>query len=284
LDKGVTDFERSWFMFSVRRAACAFALALTAAAPASAGVGDLLVAPTRLVLDGRRSTELVLNNIGDEPATYRISVEFRRMKADGTLEEVKDPTPAEQAAADMIVYAPRRVTLAPHEPQTIRIAARAPQGLADGEYRVHLLLRAVPPPQPVAPTDGEAPKGVQLRLIPIYGVTIPVIVRLGNLDAKASIADVKLESFNGKPAVGLELSRSGTRSTFGDIRVYAPGVKAPVALARGVAVYTEVNDRHVIVPFDDKLKAPVSGPVTIDYVETFDDGNKTIAETKAVLH
>ena len=40
----------------------------------------------------------------------------------------------------------------------------------------------------------------------------------------------------------------------------------------------------MIVPFDDKLKAPVSGPVTIDYVETFDDGNKTIAETKAVLH
>lgn len=271
-------------MFSVRRAACALAFALTAASPAFAGVGDLLVAPTRLVLDGRRSTELVLNNIGDEPATYRISVEFRRMKADGTLEVVTDPSPAEKAAADMIVYAPRRVTLAPHEPQTIRIAARAPQGLADGEYRVHLLLRAVPPPDPVVPAEGEQPKGVQLRLIPIYGVTIPIIVRLGNLDAKASIADVKLETWNGKPAVGLDLGRTGTRSTFGDIRVYEPGVKAPVALARGVAVYTEINGRHVIVPFDDKLKAPVSGPVTIDYVETFDDGNKTIAETQAVLH
>ena len=46
---------------------------------AEAGVGDLLVAPTRIVLDGRKGTEVVLNNIGDEPATYRISVEFRRM-------------------------------------------------------------------------------------------------------------------------------------------------------------------------------------------------------------
>ena len=115
-------------------------------------------------------------------------------------------------------------------------------------------------------------------------MTIPVIVRLGNLDAKAAIGDVKLETFNGKPAVGLELSRTGTRSTFGDIRVYKPGIKTPVALARGVAVYTEVNDRHVIVPFDDKLQAPVSGPVTVDYVETFDDGNKTIAEAPTVLH
>ena len=72
-------------------------------APAHAGVGDLLVAPTRLVLDGRRGTELVLNNIGDEPATYRISVEFRRMNPDGTLAEVKEPNAEEKAAGDMIV-------------------------------------------------------------------------------------------------------------------------------------------------------------------------------------
>ena len=59
------------------------AAGLTAAAllptAAGAGVGDLLVAPTRLVLDGRRGAEIILNNIGDEPATYRVSVEFRRM-------------------------------------------------------------------------------------------------------------------------------------------------------------------------------------------------------------
>ena len=110
------------------------------AAPAEAGVGDLLVAPTRIILDGRSGTEIVLNNVGDEPATYRISVEFRRMTADGQLADVSEPTPQEKAAADMIVYAPRRVTLAPHEPQSIRIAARPPQGLPDGEYRVHLVV------------------------------------------------------------------------------------------------------------------------------------------------
>ena len=44
------------------------------------------------MLDGRKGTEIVLNNIGDEPATYRISVEFRRMTADGDLEDVADPT------------------------------------------------------------------------------------------------------------------------------------------------------------------------------------------------
>ena len=115
------------------------------ATPADAGIGDLLVAPQRIVLDGHKGAEVVLNNIGDEPATYRISVEFRRMTPEGTLVDVSDPNAEEKAAADMIVYAPRRVTLPPHQPQAIRIAARPPAGLPDGEYRVHLLFRAVPP-------------------------------------------------------------------------------------------------------------------------------------------
>ncbi len=271
-------------MFAFRPAAYALAFTLVAAAaPADAGVGDLLVAPTRIVLDGGRGTELVLNNIGDEPATYRISVEFRRMNPDGTLAEVGEPTPQEKAAADMIVYAPRRVTLAPYEPQAIRNAARPPQGLPDGEYRVHLLFRAVPPPSPVVSAGGEQPKGVQLRLIPIYGVTIPVIVRLGNLDAKAGIADVKLETKDGKPAVGLQLSRSGTRSTFGEVRVLKAGIKDPIAVQKGVAVYTEVSRRHVALPIDERFTGQATGPVTIQYVETSDAGAKTVAEAQAVL-
>lgn len=253
------------------------------AAPAQAGVGDLLVAPTRLVLDGRKGTEIVLNNVGDEPATYRISLEFRRMTRDGGLNEVSDPSAQEKAASEMIVYAPRRVTLAPHQPQSIRIAARPPQGLPDGEYRVHLLFRAVPPPNPVAPASSEPPKGLRLRLIPIYGVTIPVIVRLGNLEATAGIANVKLEKKDGKSAVGVDLSRSGTRSTFGEVRVFKAGVKDPVAIQRNVAVYTEVNSRHVSVPVDDKFKGSLEGPVTVQYVETYDEGAQKLAETQAVL-
>ena len=266
----------------------AFALAGLAAAasfapPAEAGVGDLLVAPTRIILDGRRGTEIVLNNVGDEPATYRISVEFRRMTPDGQLADVTDPTPQEKAAADMIVYAPRRVTLAPHEPRSIRIAARPPQGLPDGEYRVHLLFRAIPPAVPVVPASAEPPKGLHLQLIPIYGVTIPVIVRLGNLQATAGVANVALEKHDGKNAVGLELSRSGTRSTFGEVRVYKAGVKDPIAVQRAVAVYTELTSRHVSIPIDDGYKGAVDGPVTVQYFETFEDGLEKVAEAQAVL-
>src|SRR5207244_2517377 len=49
------------------------------AAPAEAGIGDLLVAPTRIVLDGRSGAEIVLNNIGEEPAVYRVCVALGRV-------------------------------------------------------------------------------------------------------------------------------------------------------------------------------------------------------------
>jgi P pilus assembly chaperone PapD len=265
-------------------AAVAVAPLIAIASPARAGIGDLLVAPTRIVLDGRRGAEVILNNIGDEPATYRVSVQFRRMTEDGGLDDVEEPNATDKIAEDMIVYAPRRVTLAPHQPQAIRIAARPPEGLPDGEYRVHMLFRAIPAPTPIVAAAAQEPvKGIHFQLTPIYGVTIPIIVRLGNLEATAGIANVHLEKKDGKPAVALDLSRSGTRSTYGEVRVLKAGVKDPIAIQKNVAIYTEITHRRVAVALSDAYKDEVAGPVTVQYVETFDDGSHVIAETQAVL-
>lgn len=269
-------------LFRIAARAALFAPLFFLAPGAEAGVGDLLVAPTRVVLNGGRGTEIVLSNIGDEVATYRISVELRRMTTDGMLHDVDAPNTEEQLAQSMIVYAPRRVTLAPREPQTIRISARAPQGLVDGEYRVHLLFRAVPPPTPVeAPKDV---KGVSFALTPIYGVTIPVIARFGNLEAKAGIANVHLVREDGKPAISIDLTRAGDRSTFGEVRVMKAGIKDPIAVQRGIAIYTEVNQRSLTIPLDERYASAASGHVTVQYVEPSDNGPLTIAETDAVLN
>src|SRR5580765_7063700 len=80
------------------RSILAACLAAAPLAGAQAGVGDLLVAPTRIVLDGRKGAEIILNNIGSEPATYRVSIEFRRMTEAGELVDVTTPTPADQTA------------------------------------------------------------------------------------------------------------------------------------------------------------------------------------------
>ena len=248
---------------------------------AEAGVGDLLVAPTRIVLDGRRGAEVILNNIGDDIATYRVTAELRRMTPDGTLVDVTEPNAGEKAAQEMLLYAPRRITLPPNQPQAIRLSARAPEGLPDGEYRVHMLFRAVPPPRPqVAPQKID---GVAFQLRPIYGVTIPVIIRLGHLEAKAAIANVRKVTADGKPAIALDLSRNGDRSTFGAVKVFKAGIAEPIAMVNGIAVYTEVGRRSVTIPIDPAQLANASGQVTVQYVEPTDTGPVTLAETSAVL-
>ena len=269
-------------VFRLAARAALLAPLLFCAPSAQAGIGDLLVAPTRIVLDGGRGTEIILNNIGDDVATYRISVELRRMTPDGVLHDVTEPNAAEQLAQSMISYAPRRVTLAPREPQTIRISARAPKDIPDGEYRVHLLFRAVPPPTPVAPT--KEVKGVAFQLTPIYGVTIPVIARFGNLTAQAGIADVKLTRQDGKPAVSVQLTRNGDRSTFGEVRVLKAGNKDPIAVQRGIAIYTDVGERSLTIPVDEKYASAATCKVTVQYVEPGDNGMLTLAETDAVLN
>lgn len=255
--------------------------ALLLAPSAQAGVGDLLVAPTRVVLNGSRGTEIILSNIGDDVATYRVSAELRRMTPQGKLTEVEAPNDQEKAAQEMILFAPRKVTLPPNQPQAIRLSARAPEGLPDGEYRVHMLFRAIPAPQPV--TAAKKVDGIAFQLRPIYGVTIPVIVRLGNLEAKAALSNVRKVVDGEKQAISVDISRSGNRSTFGEIRVLKAGIEKPIAMAAGIAVYTEIGQRSVTVPIDPAQLANATGQVTIRYVEPTDTGPVTIAETSAVL-
>ena len=247
-------------------------------------VGDLLVAPTRLVLDGKRGAEVILNNIGAEPATYRITLELRRMsdigKLDDVLPEVANDT--EKAALGMISFAPRRVTLPPNQPQSIRIGLRGIEALPDGEYRAHMLFRAIPAVQ--AATDVQNTGGeVKIQIVPIYGVTIPVIVRKGKLSVTAALTNAKLSNDNEGSTLQFDLSRSGDRSVYGDVRVTKPGTAEPVVVAKGIAVYPELKQRVVSLPLTKDQVDKLKGDVTIGYYESADAGGALIAQVKTVI-
>ncbi len=251
--------------------------------PAQAA-GDLLVAPTRLVLDSARGTEVILNNIGSETATYRISLELRRMAADGSMEEVtpEQSNALEKQALAMISYAPRRVVLAPNQPQSVRVGIRPPADLADGEYRAHMLFRAIPDSRPAAVAAQEA-RGVSISLQPIYGITIPVIIRKGKLTASAAIADARIAQKAGQSEFVVALSRSGGRSVYGGIRVYKPGQAKPVFEVNGVAVYPELGKREAHFPIDAAVADMLKGAARIEYVEDFEAGGRMLAEIQTVI-
>jgi hypothetical protein len=83
--------------------------------------------------------------------------------------------------------------------------------------------------------------------------------------------------------VSFQLSRTGSRSTFGEVRITRPGLPEPLAVQKGIAVYTELNQRTVTVPLDEKLAAHAAGPVKVEYIETTDGVSRTLAAAQAVL-
>jgi hypothetical protein len=263
-------------------AACGVVLTLPSSLAAQ---GDLLIAPTRLVLDGRRGGEVILANVGSEEATYRVTLELRRMTPDGDLEPVDQAQAnlSEKAALEMIRYAPRRIILPPGEPQAIRISARPGAELPDGEYRVHMSFAALPKVRPLAPPSDTPPQGVSVIITPVYGITMPIIVRKGQLEVAAGLANPRLEQDDRGTVFAVDISRSGEASVYGDVLVYRQGNDEPVFVARGIGVYPEIDSRHATFGVLPEQAAAMRGPVRVELREPLQSGGALIASVDAVL-
>ncbi len=252
--------------------------------PASAqGAGDLVVAPTRVVLEGRtRSAQLGLVNKGSTSATYRISVINMRMGQDGGMVEIAQPDEGQAFADKLFRYSPRQITLAPGASQAIRILLRKPKDLAPGEYRSHLMMRAVPD---VESQSVETPAtGAAVRLIPVFGIAIPVIVRHGEPSFDVAVSELtylpKSEDAP-LPRVKFNLDRTGDRSAFGDLTasIQADGKDIVVARVMRLAVYTPNNSRTIEMPLRVPEGVSLNGKtLKITYRSTADEGEKLIAE------
>ena len=260
-----------------------FLAAAALAAPAQAQ-GDLLVAPTRIIINNGGGAQVVLSNIGTEPATYRISAELRRMGEDGDFSEVPEAeaNPAEQAALAMITFAPRRITLLPGQPQAVRISIRPPAGLPDGEYRVHLNFRAVPPALKPEAAGADPAAGVSIKLIPVYGITIPVFVRRGRLEGAATITAPQLVKTESGSFIELDMNRTGRRSVYGTL--IGKSARGDVLFElRGIAIYPEITHRKAQIPLNPQQLALLKGPIRIEYRELPENGGALIADVSAVF-
>lgn len=266
--------------------AALFAVLTLTTGQAAQAQGDLLVAPTRVIINNAGSAEVVLSNIGREPATYRIMLELRRMNGEGDLTEIPaaEANASEQAALEMVRYAPRRIVLPPGQPQAVRITVRPPEGLPDGEYRVHMVFRSIP--SAVSPEEAERVRAsgqFAIRLQPVYGISIPVFIRKGRLDAGAQLSAVQLRREGTGGVISLAINRTGGRSVYGEV-IARTARGEPIASVRGVAVYSEVSQVKVDLALTPEQLARAKGPVRIEYREMPESGGRIIAETTANLN
>lgn len=220
---------------------------------------NLLVTPTRIVFEERtRTAQVTLMNNGTEHGDFRISFINQNMTDEGKFEAVKADEKG-MFANSMVRYSPRQISLAPGQSQVVRLMLRKPRDLEDGEYRSHMLFQSIPQASKSSietATNTEA-EGITVEIIPIVGISIPVIVRHGKLQSEVKIDNVQIiqaSEANPTPSLSVDMHRSGNKSIYGDFRaIFTPnegGESVVVALANGIAIYSNNAFRQFSIPLN----------------------------------
>ena len=225
--------------------------------PVAKAQGDLLVTPKRIVFEGsKRSEELNLANIGKDTATFVISFIQIKMKEDGGFEKITQPDSGQFFADKNIRFYPRTVTLAPNEAQTVKVQITRTNQLAAGEYRSHLYFRAVPKEKPLGEKQVEKDSSISVRLVPVFGISMPVILRVGESTANVKFSNALVEiGKDQNPILKVTFNRAGNMSVYGDLsvnHVSTDGKITPVGSVKGLAVYCPNATRQFKLMLNNK--------------------------------
>lgn len=255
------------------------------------GQGNLLVTPVRVIFDnGKVREDLNVSNIGKDTAVYMVSFLHYTMLQDGSFKELAKNDTTLTFADEYLRIFPRKVTLPPNESQTIRLQLRKPTDMKPGEYRSHLYFRAEKNLNPIGMKDPKIDSTkMAVRITPIFGISIPVIIRTGNLNLTMKLSDVSLSAVNDSTSrLKVSIRREGEKSSYGNLRViYIPdhGKSVLLGQANGIGVYTELKQRDytMFLHLTNGLKL-TSGKLELRYVGTTDDGNKEYAKIEYQLN
>ncbi|MCW2348567.1 hypothetical protein [Sphingobium sp. B12D2B] len=249
---------------------CTSSSAQPAATEQAGGSASLNINPKRITFDRLgRTASIFLFNQGTAAGVYDISFVDRVMLPTGQIRptdeadgapEVRDLSAKLQSARSMMLVTPRRVLLKPGTGQTIRLRAGGTGDWPAGEYRTHLTVTAVPPPDTGLTADQAAnaePGAVSFRIASVLGISIPVIVRIGTPQVEAAIENTRFtmespgpgsELNSPTPVVTFDLVRRGPNSLFGDVEIRKAKARRedePLGVVRGIGVYPEIERRQV---------------------------------------
>lgn len=237
-----------------------------------AQASGLMVTPNRVEFSNDAASEEVkLVNRGNETMTYRVSFQNLRMKQDGTYEEISAANKGDEKFADnFIKFSPKRVTLKPGETQVVRLKAKFPA--EKGEYRSHLLLSEEVPAEFGNEIEGKKPSGKNVAVVlkPVFAVSIPVILRSGDLVSRLSVEKMSVindKKEKEKKTLLVHLKREGDASSYGKVVVSltpkGSSQKQEIASISNVSVYYPYEGRDLSIPLDVAKKTRISG-ATVD--------------------
>jgi len=190
-------------------------------ASASLAAQGVMVAPHAVFIDhSRGSGSVLLYNPGTEPVEVTISTIFGYPTTDSSgnikLNTIENPDSTVPSALAWVQAFPRRLTVAPKERQTVRLLARPPVGLADGEYWLRLVIAAQAGTVPITGvSDTTAIQvGLKLEVRTIIGVNY----RKGAVMTGVALSKLRAQVVGDSVITRARLERRGNAAFIGMIR------------------------------------------------------------------
>lgn len=219
----------------------------------------IYVAPTTIFVDERtRSAQITVGNSGDRPEEASVELKFGFPDADSSgtpfVRLLDDPGPEFPSAADWIRPFPQRIRLEPGTEQTVRLLARPPDSLPDGEYWTRMIVSGRGAAVDVTANTGPVRAGVSLEI----KLVTTVIYRKGRVSTGLDIRSLTAEADGDSLAVWAGLARRGNAMWQGT---------ADVDMLRGRTVVKHWSvPLAVAFPLTRRLVFPLDSLRTGDYI------------------
>ncbi len=229
---------------------------------------SVMVAPTVVFLSENNPTgRIIVQNPSDNPVEVSIRFSFGLPYSDSlgnvqvTLQDsnVTDP----RSAMDWLKAFPRKVIIPPRGSQTVRLIARPPQDLPDGEYWARIVVSSQEsnPNIPVSGDEG----AIQTQLNMIMQMAIMVKYRTGELVSDLELTGVESKTFENGVSVFLNMNSRGNVSYMGVVEAKLEDADGKLISENrfNLAVYRDLR-RRIDLPFTEgEFRRPYNVDVLI---------------------
>lgn len=241
-------------------------LMLVLLVPAHVSAQAILVAPQGVVLSNREragSVELYNPSPNAVEITVRAVYGHPTTTAEGdlTLSIVEVPDSTQPSAAGFVEAFPRRLVLQPNQRQTVRLLARPPVGLPEGEYWARLVIAAKDAQAPATATADTTSVSIGLTLE--VRTIIAVNYRNGAQRTGVQLGDVSVNATSDSLIVRAPMTRLGTAAWIGTTIVRVLNARGDVVAKQSMqtAVYQSIAPRFA---FDRSVLTPGQYRVSVD--------------------
>lgn len=240
----------------VLRAAAATVLAVVCL---PAIIEAIYVSPTAVFIDDRtRATQVTIGNSGESPEEATVELKFGFLDADsaGTpyVRFVEDPGPEFPSAAEWIRAFPQRVRLEPKSQQVVRLLARPPENLPDGEYWTRMIVTGRGAALHAAGADSTVRATVNLEIRLVTSVTY----RRGRVSTGVVVRGINVEAEGDSLTVWARMAREGNAAYHGTADI-------ELVNARGTVVRRWSAALSVFYPLTRRFSFPLGAVEPGDY-------------------